>query len=270
LLATVPALERCRVFLNGRPAALEDAVEPGDHVDVYPMRQGRSDALEVLVQRDGVLLASKPAGLASETTRQGEDSVVTELLKRLGGGHVHAATRLDAQVSGVVACCLGRDASRRFEEWRERGQVTRTYLAVALGRALPDEGMWSAPLGCGRDRAGRELARVGGRDAVEARTAFRVLARSRGTLLELRPETGRMHQLRAHAAHAGAPLVGDRLYGGASSVVAADGRVVALERIALHCLRLELPGLEAAAPVPEELHTVWEGLGGRREDWPAA
>jgi len=270
LLATVAPVVRCRIFLNGRPASPPDAIEPGDRVDVYPLREGRTDALEVLGQRDGVVLASKPAGLASETTRQGEDSVVSELIRRLGGGHVHASTRLDAQVSGVIACCLGRDASRRFEEWRAQGQVKRTYLAVALGRELPDDGAWSAPLGRGRDRVGRELARVGGRDAVPALTRFRVIARARATLLELCPATGRMHQLRAHAAHAGAPLLGDRLYGGATSVASADGRVLAVERIALHCARIELPTLEASAPIPEELTDLWLALGGGLDDWPRA
>lgn len=268
LLATVPAFTSARVFLNGRPASLDDEVESGDRVDVYPLRHGRSGELELLVQRDGIVLVAKPSGLATETTRQGEDSVVSELLRRLGGGHVHASTRLDTSVSGVVACCLGGDASRRFEEWRERGQVSRTYLAVTLDERLPDTGVWNAPLGRGRDRAGRDLARVGGRGSVPAMTRFRVLARRRGTMLELRPETGRMHQLRAHAAHARAPLLGDRLYGGPSSVVSDDGRVLSVRRVALHCARIELPSLEASSPVPQELVELWSALGGAQSDWP--
>lgn len=269
VLDSLPTLDVGRVFLNGRPASRDDALERGDRLEVYPRREPRGGAVELLAQRDGVVLVAKPAGLATETTRQGEDSVVSELLRALGGGRVHAATRLDAPVSGVVACCLGRDASRRFEEWRERGQVRRTYVALALEAGLPDAGEWCWPLGKGRDRAGRDRAVVGGPSAVEARTAFRVLARARGVLLELVPSTGRMHQLRAHAARAGAPLVGDRLYGGSSSVVDGAGRVTGLDRVALHCQRIELPALGATAPVPVELCGIWRALGGRDDDWPS-
>jgi NAD(P)-dependent dehydrogenase (short-subunit alcohol dehydrogenase family) len=92
--------------------------------------------------------------------------------------------------------------------------------------------------------------------------------RARGLLLELTPETGRMHQLRAHAAIAGVPLYGDRLYGGPSSIVGADGRVLPLDRVALHCVRIELPVLEATAPVPEALRQAWRALGGEDGDWP--
>lgn len=269
ILETVPGFLPGRVFVNGRPAVLDHPLELGDRVDVYPPRSHEPGSLEVLAQRDGVLLVHKPAGLASETTRQGEDSVVARVLAMLGGGHVHAATRLDTAVSGVVACCLGRDASRRFEEWRERGHVARSYLAVAVARALPDRGTWDAPLGRTKDRAGRDRARVGGPGSLDALTHYRVLGRAPASLLELRPETGRMHQLRAHAAHAGLPLLGDRLYGGPSSVVLRDGRVLGLDRVALHCLRLELPGLEAVAPIPEALRELWRGLGGADATWPA-
>jgi 23S rRNA-/tRNA-specific pseudouridylate synthase len=269
ILLAVPGVEAGRIFVNGRPAPLDQALELGDRVDVYPPRQQGAGNLVVLAQRDGVMLVDKPFGLASETTRQGEDSVVARVLAMLGGGHVHAATRLDASVSGVVACCLGRDASRRFEEWRERGHVVRTYLAIAAAPGLPEHGVWDAPLGRTKDRAGRDRARVGGPGSLEALTRFRVLARTSASLLELRPDTGRMHQLRAHAAHAGAPLFGDRLYAGPSSAVLADGRVLAFDRVALHCMKLELPGLEAFAPIPAPFGELWRGLGGSDADWPS-
>lgn len=268
IVAALPAFDAARIFLNGRPAALEDEVEPGDRIDLYPRREVKRGALVVLAQRDGILLVEKPAGLPSETTKLGEDSVVSELLRAMNGGHVHAATRLDVAVSGVVACSLGRDASRRFEEWRENGQVRRTYLAVARDHGLASEGVWDVALARGRDRAGRDIARANGPDAVTARTRYRVLRRARGLLLELTPETGRMHQLRAHAAIAGVPLYGDRLYGGPSSIVGADGRVLPLDRVALHCVRIELPVLEATAPVPEALRQAWRALGGEDGDWP--
>ncbi len=267
VLLALPKIDVGRIFLNGRPVSLEENVEPGDRIDIHPRREAAVGGLRILAQRDGVMLVDKPAGLPTETTKQGEDSVISELLRSLRGGHVHAATRLDVAVSGVVACCLGRDASRTFEEWREHGQVRRTYLAIARASDLPAEGVWNTPLARGRDSAGRDRARLGGSDAAPALTQFRVIRRARASLLELTPTTGRMHQLRAHAAGAGAPFVGDRLYGGPTSIVTVDGRVAPFDRVALHCVRIELPALDAVAPIPEELRLAWREFGGSDSDW---
>ena len=109
-----------RIFVNGRRAELDEPVEPGDTVELYPQRPLSGDVVRILAQRDGVLLVDKPAGLPTETTRLGEDSLVTALLSELNGGHVHAASRLDVWVSGVTLCTLGRDAAQRVQTWRLR------------------------------------------------------------------------------------------------------------------------------------------------------
>lgn len=251
-----------RAFLNGRPASSDDEVEPGDRVELYPHRAIDTRGVSILAQRDGVVLAFKPAGIPTETTQAGRDSVVSELLRRLKGGRVHAATRLDVAVSGVVACTLGRDAARRMVDWRGRGLVRRTYLAIAQG-ALSSEGRVEIPLGKQRDRGGRVRAVRDGSGLREARTRFERLATApTATLLRLTPETGRMHQLRAHAAFSGAPLFGDALYGGPRNLVLDDGRVVSVARIALHAVTVELPHLAARAPLPDDLIALWRDLGG--------
>ncbi len=225
--------------------------------------------MAALTRRSRLLFVTKPAGLACETTHQGENSVVSELLAFLSGAKVHTATRLDVQVSGVVLCTLGHDANRRVQHIRSRGHLKRGYLAIAQAGELPDAGEWDAPLGRTRDRAGRNRVRAHIEGAKPAKTRFRVLARAKtALLLELTPQTGRMHQLRAHAAQAGLPLLGDRLYGGPSTATLANGRVIALDRIALHCARIDLPGIAAAAPIPAELLTLWRDLGGTDGDWP--
>jgi 23S rRNA-/tRNA-specific pseudouridylate synthase len=90
-------------------------------------------------------------------------------------------------------------------------------------------------------------------------------------LLYLRPRTGRTHQLRVHASQAGAPLLGDRHYGGPLRVVRPDGRVVSARRVMLHCARLVLPGLAGGgelvvtAQPPEDMRAVWRALGGGQE-----
>jgi 23S rRNA-/tRNA-specific pseudouridylate synthase len=267
------AVERGRVYLNGRRASLDEPVEEGDTIELWPPRDARAhqpgdgegDAVRILAQRDGVLLAYKPAALPTEATREGETSLVSELVALLSGGRVHAASRLDVGVSGVVVCTLGGNAARRVERWRADGQLERTYLGLAAGD-LAGEGTWSSPLGTGRDAGGRHRATPHGKRARPALTRYRSLAGSSdsgqpATLLELQPETGRMHQLRAHAAQAGAPLWGDRLYGGPTRLVEANGRVHELDRIALHAWRVQSPSLRAEARLPPSWLELARRLG---------
>ncbi len=89
------------------------------------------------------------------------------------------------------------------------------------------------------------------------------------TLLALEPQTGRTHQLRVHAAAAGAALLGDVRYGGEKRVTLADGRVVTGRRVMLHCERLVLPDvvrgegtLTLTSPVPADFRQVFLALGG--------
>jgi 23S rRNA-/tRNA-specific pseudouridylate synthase len=258
-----------RLLLNGRPATADDPVEPGDRIELWPERAVRAlGHVQLLAERDGIVVAFKPAGVPTETTQRGEESVVSALVQLLGGGRVHAASRLDVPVSGLVLCTLGRDAARRVQHWRDRGLLRRRYLGLSDAAAPePPTGCWDAPLGRRRDRAGRPLATTGVPDRRSARTRFAVVARApRGVLLRLEPETGRMHQLRAHAALAGLPLLGDGRYGGATRLVDEHGTVHPLDRIALQCVAVELPTLGHEVPADEALRTLWAALGGRA--WP--
>ena len=267
------APERARVFVDGRPAADEDPVAPGVRVELWPIRdsfRGRHgpDPVEILTHRDGVVLAYKPTGLPTETTQLGQSSLLSALMEMLKTGKIHAASRLDTAVSGVVLCTLGRDAARRIHRWREAGQLRSQYLAIAAGD-VPEQGRWEQPLGRTRDRGGRHRASPKAPETRDSLTVYRRIASvADASLLVLSPQTGRMHQLRAHAALAGAPLFGDRLYGGPTTVTNDDGIVSAVEGIALHCMRIELPHAVANAPPPERLDTLWQSLGG--DDMPLA
>jgi 23S rRNA-/tRNA-specific pseudouridylate synthase len=252
-----------RVYLNGRPASAGDRVEPGDRVEIYPQRAASADGVQILAQRDGVVLVYKPAGMPTESTRLGEDSLVSAVIAQLKGGRVHAASRLDTMVSGVCLCTLGKDAARRVLRWRQDGQLQRSYLGIGHGTLADAGGRWEWPLATGRDRGGRHRALIGAQGARPAATRFAVKAATASAVrLRLDPETGRMHQLRAHAARAGVPLYGDRLYGGPTQVVDATGAVHALSRLALHAAVVETPTLRAEAPLPADLETLWRLLGG--------
>jgi 23S rRNA-/tRNA-specific pseudouridylate synthase len=233
---------------------------------------GDDDRVAVLARADEIVIAYKPARWATEPTPQGEASLVAAVGELLGTERAHAASRLDVGVSGLVVCTVGNRGARKVAELREAGRIGHEYLGIAAG-LLASDGRWSDALGRARDGAGRARAVVGGPGARAALTEFTVIGRAEpsATLLRLRLATGRMHQIRAHASAAGHPLVGDRRYGGPTSIVEPSGRVVAVTRLALHCCLVEVGDLvKAAVPPPADLRQLWRALGGTDEVWPVA
>ncbi|MGA7990766.1 MAG: RNA pseudouridine synthase [Thermoanaerobaculia bacterium] len=188
---------------------------------------------------EAYLAVDKPAGVAVH----GAGGLLGALRERFGAG-LALVHRLDKETSGVLLLARTPEALRAaLAAWPSR--VTKTYLAVTRGVPKPPEGVIAANLlehrtgkpellrralkaAYGASRAGHLLSghRVGaipplpppGRTAVHpagrrAQTAYRILEdRGEAALVELRPGTGRMHQLRVHLAHLGTPVLGDPLY----------------------------------------------------------
>jgi 23S rRNA pseudouridine1911/1915/1917 synthase len=224
--------------------------------------------LDVRYEDNHLLALNKPAGLPTQGDESGDASLVDlarEYLRvkyaKPGNVFVGLVHRLDRPVSGVVALARTSKAAARLSEQFRAGTVEKAYLAVVEGSIGPDEGEWSDRL---RKDPSRNVVEVvgGGGDGRDARLAFRVLGRStRTTTVELRPRTGRSHQLRVQLASRGWPIVGDRKYGARSSLLARDGR----PRIALHALELAFthPTRREAICVRAPLPSDWPS-GGRR------
>jgi len=186
---------------------------------------------------------------------------------------LHPTSRLDRDVSGVVLFALTKGAASRLSQARASGLYERRYLAISAGVPKPSRGSWDAPIGRAVDPRRRSVA---GRDAVAAMTRYAVCFETGGgaALLAVSPVTGRTHQIRVHAAAAGAPLIGDRVYGGPSRMTLPGGRVIELRRVALHSARVVVPSARGAAfsvtsPVPDDLGRLWEALGGPPAAWEA-
>ncbi|MGE5281400.1 MAG: RluA family pseudouridine synthase [Chloroflexota bacterium] len=217
-----------------------------------------SEELHLVHVDDELAVIDKPAGLVvhAAPSHRGP-TLVDELGDLLGGGSdperpgiVH---RLDKGTSGLLVVARTDEAHAALQAQVQRREVERVYLALAGGRVASRTGTIDAPIG----RAARRRHRmaVSGAASRQARTHFTVrelLAAE--TYLEVRLETGRTHQIRAHFAAIGHPLVGDPTYGGE--------RKYGLERQFLHAHRLsfahplsgerlsfasELPGDLAAA-----------------------
>jgi 23S rRNA pseudouridine1911/1915/1917 synthase len=216
-------------------------------------------APRVLYEDNHCLAVEKPAGLLTQGDATGDPNLVdwakADLKRRYakpGNVYVGLVHRLDRPVSGVVLLAKTSKAAARLSAQFREGTVEKTYLAVVEGRAPADEGEWTDRLAKDARRNVVATVAAGG---TEARLAFRVLRRSaRTTTLELRPITGRSHQLRVQLASRGLPIVGDRKYGATTPLRARDGGL----RIALHARELAFThpttGARRAveAPVPAD------------------
>jgi 23S rRNA pseudouridine955/2504/2580 synthase/23S rRNA pseudouridine1911/1915/1917 synthase len=174
-------------------------------------------------------------------------------------------------VSGVVFFALTKAAADRLARARADGTYERRYIGISVRPPSPDRGTWDAPIGRASDP---RLRAARGRDPVAASTKYVASARatSGAAMLALAPLTGRTHQIRVHAAEAGAPLLGDRDYGGPARLTLSTGRVLEPGRIALHAARVVVPGptgkpLVVRSSVPPELEGLWSALGGEPSAW---
>jgi len=175
---------------------------------------------EVIHEDDALLVVNKPAGLACHPTKgDAYSSLISRVRLHLAGrGVPQLIHRLDRETSGVVLVAKEAMAARLWRRRWEGGEIKKVYLAIVHGSMAPDEAVIDAPLG--RDEGSRVAIKDTVRaDGAPAQTGFRVLRRfdrdgKSFSLLEVRPLTGRKHQIRIHLAHAGHPIVGDKLYGG--------------------------------------------------------
>jgi 23S rRNA pseudouridine1911/1915/1917 synthase len=275
--ADVDAVRDGRVFIGRRRArSVDDAVRPGDEVHISAKPEAAS-VVTLLADEDGLVAADKPADIATIPDHtDAASSLLASVARALGcaPAALHPTSRLDRGVSGVVIFARTEAAAERLRAAREWGAYARRYVAIASTAPPEDRGEWDAPIG----RAARDPRHraVNGREPARALSRYVVAARtSTWALLALEPVTGRTHQLRVHAAHGGAPLLGDRIYGGPTRATLPSGRVLPFDRVALHAARVRVPRadgsmLEVSATVPSLLREWWRAGGGADGAWGAA
>ena len=196
----------------------------------------------VIHEDEHILALDKPAGLSSQGGR-GQVHTLDELLfafARSNGNRPRLVHRLDRDTSGVILTAKTKPAAAFLGKALMGRRVDKTYLAIVTPTA-PEPGAGVIELALRRDEQGREafmrVCEPKHPDAETARTRYRTLAESEtAALVELRPETGRMHQLRVHMAAIGRPIAGDARYGG--SLVLDGARV---GRLMLHARAIAFP-----------------------------
>lgn len=190
--------------------------------------------VEVVHVDDRLAVVDKPAGVVVHRAPGVRGPTLADLLTDIVGGGEEGRPgivhRLDKDTSGLLVVARDAEAHRRLAAMVKARQLRRTYLALVEGRPRSRAGTIDAPLG--RDYRAAHKRAVGGRARRDARTHFTVVETPpRATLLEVRLETGRTHQIRVHLSSIGCPVAGDTRYGGTAGAFG-------LERQFLHSARL--------------------------------
>lgn len=253
------------ILLNGQSVHVNTIVHAGDTVSVVlSERTPREDLYcanaakpDIVYEDDDLLVLNKPAGVAMHP-KSGDasaPSLAAILTSYLGEGSVpHFVSRLDKGTSGLLIAAKSGYVHDRLRRALHSSDLRREYRAVAVGRVEPPYGVIDAPIGRAEGSIIRRCVRA---DGLPSLTEYETLqVNDRFTLLRLRPQTGRTHQLRVHMAYLGHPLAGDWLYG------TEDKTLIA--RPALHSYELwftqPVTGQELhfTAPIPQDMQRLME------------
>lgn len=246
------------VWLNDKIIKPGVKVRGGDKLkaDLSPLDIKIPDIeLPIIYQDDDVLVIDKPAGVISHARGKYFDepsvaSFVRQITHQEGerAGIVH---RLDRATSGVMICAKNQESLSWLQQQFSKRKVVKTYMAVIKGEMPTEKGVIDMPIG--RNPAVPKMFHVtdSGKHALTHYTTVKV--QNGYSLLELKPETGRTHQLRVHLYQLKHPIVGDELYGGDK-----------FSRLLLHAASLEitLPSGERTvftSKLPEEFEEVLNG-----------
>lgn len=249
------------VRVNGASAKTIDILHAGDvlAVDVGDVKPGAfapgGPRPDVVWEDDDVIIINKPAGMAVHgRSERGEPTVGSMVAAYLGtNAPFHPVNRLDRGTTGLMCAAKTGYMHERLRKILHTDEFRREYLAICVGVPEPRAGTVDAPIA----RLGEEKRFCVDECGAPSVTHYEVLIAWDGlSLVRLRPETGRTHQIRVHMSHIGCPLLGDRLYGRACREI---------DRPALHssALRLVHPltreTIAVSAPLPEDMRALLPG-----------
>lgn len=273
-----------RIRVNGRRAAVDYLLQPGDVVQFRVVQPGpealrgprpppaRLPDVPILYEDEAILVVDKPGGLAVHPGSGIRGATLVDWARaHLGVDPAQKefkpspAHRLDRETSGVIVLAKKRKAMVALTEIFTAAAARKSYLALVKGRMPRPVGTIDTPLAEHQQTARSRQER--GVNMQEAITHYRVLATGAGvSLLECRIETGRTHQIRRHLAAIGHPIVGDARYGDFPFNREARRRW-GLDRQFLHARRLALrhpiDGREMVfeAPLPDDLVRALNAAG---------
>jgi 23S rRNA pseudouridine955/2504/2580 synthase len=267
---------------GGPPKAVEGAPPPSPlRGTTSPAAQGRTggrgprpsdaDALRamILYEDDDVFVFNKPQGLAvqggSGLTKHVDGML--EAFRDRKGQKPRLVHRLDRETSGVLVVARTRLAAQKLTAAFRTRSTRKIYWALVMGVPKPKQGRISTWLAREEGEERMKVARHGSDDSSHAVSLYSVVETAGQKLawLSMRPVTGRTHQLRAHAAHIGHPIIGDPKYFEAEESWDFPGGIQ--KKLHLHARRIVIPHpssgdpLDVTAPLPPHMQQSWNLLG---------
>src|SRR4051794_32411857 len=271
-----------QIRVDGKRARAGDPVSPGQSIRVPPLsettaadRAEKSQARPqdvallrdaVLYRDDWALVLNKPAGLAVQggTNTDRHVDALLDGLRFESAERPRLVHRLDKDTSGVLLIARHAAAATFFTGAFREKTTRKIYWAIVAGLPRPERGRIDLGLSKGGN-AGRERVHADDEGGKSAVTYYRVVdhAGVKASWLALLPVTGRTHQLRAHCAALGTPIVGDGKYGGNAATLPGSA---AAHRLHLHARSLAIPHpaggtLRVTAPLPPHMRRLWEFFG---------
>ncbi|MCB9897570.1 MAG: RluA family pseudouridine synthase [Planctomycetes bacterium] len=273
------------LLLNGEPVGVGVTLRQGDElrvaVPLESLRRRDKTRIAVLYRDGALVVGSKPSGLAFDAGRHGGGRNALEALRASldTEARPRAVHRLDKPTSGVIVAALDNETERALLDALRDERAHVEYLAVVRGRFPDDEGVIDLPLG--KRKKSDAVLRPDPHHGTPCATAWRVLERLSGfAILRLQPrQGGRSHQVRAHMASIGYPILCDRDYGEDDRLLMSQLKIgyrrkrgrperPLLEHPALHAQAFVLDDLRVEAPLPDDMTVLLaqlrrlRGLGG--------
>lgn len=272
-----------QVRVDGKRVDTDTRIGAGQKVRIPPFSGGRKEdewfrpmqgdegyIRSLVIYDDGDIVAvNKPHGIASQggmRIARHIDALLVHL-EDAEGRRPRLIHRLDRETSGVLLLARSRETAGKLGKMFGSRRVEKTYWAITMPAPERDEGTVDLPLAKGVGPL-KDTMVVDSENGKKSVTDFEVIERAGKTaaFVAFRPRTGRTHQIRAHAAAAGFPILGDEKYGPAHDEEHANMEGVA-KRMHLHARHLALPFpdgsgiMEFDAPLPEDLQRSWAAFG---------
>ncbi len=251
------------ILVNGQPVHTPFILQTGDRLDVQTADHRPPSAvitpgpwpLPVLWEDEHMLVVNKPAGMTAHASNFLPDTptVAGALAWSRGAEFIfHPVSRLDKGTTGLMVIAKSGYIHDLLRRSLHTPDFRREYRAVCVGRPVPDKGTIDAPIGRDTRSAVARMVRPDGSPAV---SHYQVL-KTQGafSLLRLRPETGRTHQLRVHMASIGCPLVGDWLYGVENLTLISRPALHSAALALVHPVTREL--ISVSAPIPDDMQRL--------------
>ncbi|MCC7201092.1 MAG: RluA family pseudouridine synthase [Nitrospirae bacterium] len=267
------------ITVNSEPVKANYKIRPDDEIKIeipgptpLPL-EPEAIPINIVYEDEHLLIVNKPSGMVVHPSPGHYSGTLVHALlhhckdlKGIGGrerpGIVH---RLDKDTSGVLVIAKSDLVHRHLSKQFKDRTVNKVYIALVQGVMKKNRGEIDLPIG--RDTKDRKKFSSRTIKPKHAKTLYRVIKRFKNaSLLELRPETGRTHQLRVHLAHLNHPVAGDSFYGGRGYSKLGN---IMIDRLMLHAMRLGFTHpvtgkyMEFEPPLPDNMKIILERFSGQ-------